>query len=84
MSRENQIDRAILIALLAAGDRALMLSVIRSALRVSFDLDVTEADLKARLNACEGREWLTATDVELLGRVWKLTTDGRIKAQQIG
>jgi hypothetical protein len=79
---EKEIRRWILRALLSAKgpmpEDALVDSIRARFSQVAF----TAGDLKRHIIECEGLDFIAGTD-DGFGRMWDLTTKGKIKAQQL-
>jgi hypothetical protein len=80
---DRDIKLFILKALLAA-KKAVTHDWLKGAVRSAFmHVTLTDGDLKQYITECESAGWIAGTKDELLGVMWSLTPDGKIKAQQL-
>jgi hypothetical protein len=80
---DRDIKLFVLKALLASR-KAVTHDWLKQAVRSAFmHVAITEGDLKQYIGECEAAGWIAGTRDELLGLMWSLTPDGKIKAQQL-
>jgi hypothetical protein len=71
--------KALLAARRPVTDEWLRNSISAAFIQVTFSADT----LKGYIRDCEAAGWISGVNDELLGLVWALTPEGRIKAQQL-
>jgi hypothetical protein len=81
---ELGVRQFILRALLAAGDRPMVDSTLRSVVRQAFaHVAIAESDLSKWIVATETAGLITSADDTASGTVWTLTLIGTLKAKQL-